>query len=129
MLLGFNYSGQLNKLSLAAGRIKKTKQHVALSHFPLFCASSAALLSERRIVSNPQTYAERRRTERHTDTSCGAAEGQNVAARGAFEIHMARIHSPGRGSAWKSLQVSVKGAFRFFFSSSSSEPPLQDTNT
>lgn len=38
---------------------------MALSHFPLF--SSVALLSERRIVSNPQTYAERE-TDGETQT-------------------------------------------------------------
>lgn len=48
-----------------------------------------------------------------SQAAAAAAEKQNVASRGAFEIHMARVHRPGRGPAWKSFQISTKGAFAF----------------
>lgn len=64
-------------------------------------------------------------------TSSGAAEGQNVASRGAFEIHMARFHSPGRGPTRKSFQISVKGAFQFCCSlrSEAQAPPRMNKVT
>lgn len=53
-------------------------------------------------------------TDTHTQTAA-AAEGRHVASRRDFKIHMARLHGPGRGSTWKSVQVSVEGVFQFCF--------------
>lgn len=57
----------------------------------------------------------RRRTAEGRSSSAAAHGRQNVASRGAFEVHMARVHSPGRGPSWESFQISVEGVFQFSF--------------
>ena len=57
-----------------------------------------------------------RQTDRRTDKQVLLVRlRQNVASRGTFEIHMARIHSAGRGPTWESFQITIKGAFHFCF--------------